>query len=555
MNSAVDALALLRTLAVAAAQAPDLESGLARVTDAILDASGWVHGEAWAPGASGAALECVYASERDMPALATFRDRAFDITFEPGRGLPGRVWATQQPIWHPDVTVLPTEEFARCLEAAGAGLEAGLGVPILDGDRVIAVLTFFLPLATEADWALADTISLVATQLGALFGQQRLEQQLATVSVRLEDAEQRLAAVRRLVGSAGPTNLDDLVETLADVAQSALEVDHAVVLVVEGPDLPARYAYSGIDRRGLDRLREIIEEYGLPRAIFERERPYRTDELGSMGAWPAAGKLSDEIGPVLAVPVRVDGEVSALVCVGRTRGRSPFSQEDEARAEDLALQMAASLARATAHDHQARASALEGRLRVMTEIQDDIIQHLFGLGLQLDALASMASTDDSAAAIATGVERVNALIAEARRYLNVLAESGPMRDEDLVKGLASLVRKRLPPATTAVLNIGADDLPALDRQVIDNLLLIAREALDNAAEHADASRVAVALRRSTAGVELVIQDDGVGFDERAGGEGAGIAAMRAAADRIGATLTVFSIPGMGTTVHVVIAGA
>lgn len=553
MNSAVDALALLRTLASAAVEEPTLESGLQRVSDAILEATGWPYAEVWAPAGDDEVLECLYASPGTTPELARFRRRAHDLAFRRGYGLPGRVWATLQPIWHPDVTVLPPDEFARCHEAADAGLEAGLGVPIMDRDRLLAVLAFFVPLATEADWDYAETIGIVAAQLGAFFGQSRLEQQLSAVRERLTDAENRLSAVRQVVGTAHPTNRQKLLDALASLARADLDADHAAVLALGAEGAVTEHAYAGSDRRGIDRLREVIESSSVPGEILERERPLRMTAGEAGSDLPHVPGIPPGAGSILVAPVRTDGELSALICASRELGKPPFSRQDEARAEDLALQMTVGLARVAALDIRARASALEGRLRIMTEIQDDIIQNLFGLGLQLDTLAAIEASGETAMAIASGVERVNDLIAEARRYLDVVAGSEPIHDADLARGLASLLHKRLPAGTSAVLHIHADDLPALDRQAIGNLLLIAREAFDNAAEHAEASRVAVSLRRSSPGFELVIQDDGVGFDERSTPRGAGIAAMAAAAARIGAALTVFSIPGMGTTVHVTFA--
>lgn len=546
-------LDLLRTLAAAAAEAPSTEAGLQRVADAIREATGWPYGEVWIPDDAHEVLRCLYAAPGGSPEIAEFRRRAHELAFPRGQGLPGRVWATLQPIWHPDVTVLPPDEFARCHEAAEAGLEAGLGVPIADRDRLVAVLAFFAPLATEQDWEHADAVGIVAPQLGAFFGQRRLEQQLAAVRERLADTEQRLAALREGIAIHPSGGRRQLLTALASLARADLEADHTAVLLVNADGGVADHGYHGVDRRGADRLQLAVGGFRVPAAALQSERPLLLTTGAAAAVIPGVPGIELAGGSALVAAVPVDADTTALVCAVREPGKPPFADRDAARAEDLGVRINVGLTRFAALDMRTRATALEERLRVMTEIQDDIIQNLFGLGLQLDTLAAVASSGDTASAIASGLERVNDLIGEARRYLLAVASTEAVPDTDLARGLAALLHKRVPPTTAALLQIRADDLPALRREALGNILLIVREALDNAVQHADATRVALSLRRAPGGFELVVQDDGTGFDQRSTPGGPGMAAMAAAAARIGAQLAVFSIPGMGTTVHLTFA--
>lgn len=549
--STADALALLRQLAASLGTSASLEAGLERATAEIRSFTGWPYAEVWTPSADHRELRCLHTSAGDDLDLQGFRDRALDLVVPHGLALPGRVLASRRPIWHPDVTVLPPDEFARCIEAAEAGLKAGFGVPVVARDRVLAVFTFFFPAALDADWELVDAVSLVATQLGALLDQHRLEQQLSSVSERLADTEDRLGVVREVIGTAQHGDVQSLLNTLAEVARTSMSATHASVFTVDETGAPERYAYAGPDRRGADYVRTLIEAWHAPAEMRDRERALHITNPAEV-----LGRTSEDVRPpvtsLLLAPIRVDGELAALVCVGRAEGQPPFTAADAARIEDLALQMAVGLSWITAQTQHARLSALEARLRIMTEIQDDIIQNLFGLGLQLDSLASRPQSEDNSHAITESVERVNSLIGEARRYLAVLAGGETIEEADLMKGLASLMRQRIPAGTSSALNIRSDGIPALERQEVGNLLLIAREAFDNAAEHSGAGRIGVSLQRIPEGVELVIQDDGVGFDEDSTPPGAGLAAMEAAARRLDGTVSVFSIPGMGTTVRVVV---
>jgi signal transduction histidine kinase len=81
---------------------------------------------------------------------------------------------------------------------------------------------------------------------------------------------------------------------------------------------------------------------------------------------------------------------------------------------------------------------------------------------------------------------------------------------------------------------------------------IAREAVMNSLKHSGASNVWIALHPSGEGAELVVRDDGIGFDVDAPGpEGHfGMAMMRERAQVAGGTFSVESAPGSGTTITV-----
>ena len=82
---------------------------------------------------------------------------------------------------------------------------------------------------------------------------------------------------------------------------------------------------------------------------------------------------------------------------------------------------------------------------------------------------------------------------------------------------------------------------------------IAQEALTNVAKHAHASRVDVMLEARNHTVVLVIEDDGVGFDQTdhdARDRGVGLFGMRERAGLIGAEFEVESRPGDGTSIFV-----
>lgn len=83
------------------------------------------------------------------------------------------------------------------------------------------------------------------------------------------------------------------------------------------------------------------------------------------------------------------------------------------------------------------------------------------------------------------------------------------------------------------------------------LLRIVQEALTNIRKHARARHVQIALRRAPGCVDLIIEDDGVGFDPEnlpAPGRTFGLGIMSARAEEVGGCVAIHSIPGQGTQV-------
>jgi signal transduction histidine kinase len=89
-----------------------------------------------------------------------------------------------------------------------------------------------------------------------------------------------------------------------------------------------------------------------------------------------------------------------------------------------------------------------------------------------------------------------------------------------------------------------------------NIFLVVKEALTNAFKHSHAREVQVQAKASAKTLEIVVQDDGQGFEEQAlppkPGKRQGLGNMRRRAEDMGGSLSVESAPGKGTTVRLVV---
>jgi len=97
------------------------------------------------------------------------------------------------------------------------------------------------------------------------------------------------------------------------------------------------------------------------------------------------------------------------------------------------------------------------------------------------------------------------------------------------------------------------DIPSALKTVIYRIL---QEALNNVAKHSQADRVQLSLQKTANGVELTIDDNGIGFDLAEAislipaRRGFGLASMRERAQLSGGKFSIKSSAGNGATIRV-----
>ena len=173
----LEELGLLQSLCALISEAPDFHSALCVALRLVCEVTNWDYGEAWLPRADNSVLECTPAWYSKTMTLEEFRLSTQKLTLPPNTGLPGRVWTSRRPEWIEDFSALADMSAVRP-QARTAGLKSAFGVPILMGDRVLAVLTFFLTQSRAEDEQLVELVSAVATQLGLVMQRKQLEEEL-----------------------------------------------------------------------------------------------------------------------------------------------------------------------------------------------------------------------------------------------------------------------------------------------------------------------------------------------------------------------------------------
>jgi signal transduction histidine kinase len=188
------------------------------------------------------------------------------------------------------------------------------------------------------------------------------------------------------------------------------------------------------------------------------------------------------------------------------------------------------------------------RRRLERDIHDGAQQHLVALAVNLRLAGTIAvhSPDRADALLAeqerAGAEAIATLVRLARGIYPPRLEAA-----GVAEALRPAVEAMGPSVELLVTDVGRY-LPAIEATAYFCCL----EALQNAAKHAQASSTRVTVVGTGTTLEISVEDDGRGFDPGAGRTGAGLTNIRERVESVGGTLTVSSVPDLGTRIHAVL---
>ncbi len=181
----------------------------------------------------------------------------------------------------------------------------------------------------------------------------------------------------------------------------------------------------------------------------------------------------------------------------------------------------------------------EERARLSRDLHDQVGQALTGLSLGLERLPAGTERDHLKRLVVGVLSDVRRLAKDL--HPAVLAELG---FEAAVARHAREVERRTGLRVEATVRV-----PPLPPELATALYRVVQEALTNVTRHAGAASASVVAIGAGDQIDLVVEDDGRGFDPAGASDGLGLHGMRERIELAGGELRIESGPERGTSVH------
>lgn len=426
-------------------------------------------------------------------------------------GLVGTLIRDPQPLLINDVT---TDPRAAGVPEGHPAMRSFLGVPIRVHTEVFGNLYLSEKRSgpfSEGDLAL---LQVLASQAGIAIGNARL---YASARQRARWIEGAAAVTTALL--AGESAEDSLM-TVAEQARILADASAGVVLQPTADGGMEIVAASTTDDPG-----DIVGTTIAPGS------PVLVQLLGGEPVFiedsatdpRMTTHVRTRFGPSMMLPLQSGGRLIGTLALPRKRYGRPYTAVERLLAAQFASQAALALVLADAQHNREQLAVYEDRDRIARDLHDLVVQRLFATEMMLESTRRRDAAGPADELLSRAVDELDSTIQEVRTAIFALQQPPTETPSSL--------RSRVLRETAALSTVlgfrpsvrfrGAVD--ALVREPIDQQLLTAlRGALTAVQERSDISTVEVdvdatiQLPDGTAGVRLVVRDDGQGEDDGAG---------------------------------------
>ena len=327
---------------------------------------------------------------------------------------------------------------------------------------------------------------------------------------------------------------------LAGLTRQVRELSHADLVVLALPELDTRrLTIRFAEGEGADDTRGLVlpAEQSLSGHVLNTGESLAVDDFAMDER--TAGVVREpmgHIGPAVLFPLGAAGDVRGVLTVGRRRGGMPFPETTAAVVASFAVQAGIALELADRRNDAERLSLFEDRDRIARDLHDLVIQRLYATGMSLEGTVPMITRPETAARVKRAVDAMDETIKDIRLTIFALQSRGQDSQPNLREAIVAVVEEMTPLAGFAPsLRLGAKLNDRVRTEVAEDMLTALREALSNAARHAQADRIDVSVDVDAEGFLIVrVTDDGVGIPPN--GRRSGLRNLRLRAEKLGGEL-------------------
>jgi len=350
-------------------------------------------------------------------------------------------------------------------------------------------------------------------------------------------------------------SLETVLQKVVDQACELLDARYGAVSIVDENHRIQEFVVSGISAEQRARIGSPPEGRGLLGVVLHQGRHLRLADLSQDPRSAGFPEHHPPMKSLLAVPILSNGPFRGNLYVAEKKSAPEFTTHDEETLVRFATTVTIAIDNAYLHQRTRALAVSEERLRIAREMHDGMAQVLAYVNTKAQVVKEYLRQDKPDAASL----QLEQLAAAAREVYT-----------DAREGIAAL-RTQVSPERSfnQTLNdfvsrwqdhsgiqseLDTDGEVELPPMAELQLLRIIQESLSNVRKHSNANKARVKLQREEEQIEVLVEDDGQGFDlasrSREGFPRFGLAIMRERAESIGASFEIQSAPEQGTRLRV-----
>lgn len=197
---------------------------------------------------------------------------------------------------------------------------------------------------------------------------------------------------------------------------------------------------------------------------------------------------------------------------------------------------------------------LAERERISQDIHDGTMQALYGVGLRLQYIESLLKAENDQVVkeqLHYAMLKLNETSQEIRAYITDLRPN--RKNIKLITEINDIIRDFIS-ETNIPLRFNyeqSNENVIIKEQIIAQIVFIINEILNNVRKHASASLVKLTVRVGKDKLEISIEDDGIGFDDKKEGmvgKGIGLKSINKRIFELNGSLNITSIKNVGTSI-------
>jgi len=371
-----------------------------------------------------------------------------------------------------------------------------------------------------------------------------VQRRTSDLEKRTRDIEALYEADERIIRN---VTLNQIFQTLVDVSVSVLKADRSVVFVWNEDKKKILPRISrGFQPETLYALNFENGEGLVGQAMVSGEPVIVSDlKISTLRGDQQTVIRNEGIQSYAHFPIMVDGRVVAIFNVAYTR---PNALNDDSVRLFTALSNRASLAIANMElfEQTKDLAVMEERNRLARDLHDSAKQKAFAALAQLGTANGIIRTKPEE--VIPHLSEAETLVYEVIQELTFLIqEIYPIALQE--KGLPTMLREYVfewENRNDAVIKLTVQNERSLPLDVEQAVYRFIQEALANVSRHSKAKQVDISLVYNPESLQVIIADDGHGFDMNQKAKGMGFRSMRDRISSIRGTVQIQSAPGQGT---------